>query len=1078
MRIVIDLQGAQSSSTRHRGIGRYSLGLAEAIIRNPGDHDVHLALNGSFPETVRSIRHHFADILPRDRIHVFDVLDPIPGEPNHPRRIASELCREAFLARLDPDVVHVSTLVEGMREDAVASIGRLGTQVPTSATFYDAIPLVYRSHYLADAGTAAWYNERIEQLRRADLLLAISQSSANEALEYLDVDASRIVNVGAAADPLFRPMLLNDEAKLRLLSRFGIRRPFVMYTGGIDFRKNLEGLIESYAALPPAVRAKHQLLIVCECARKENERLLDLARRVGLHGDAVVTTGAVENSELACLYSLAKVFVFPSLHEGFGLPVLEAMQCGAPVLGSNLSSIPEVIGLDEAVFDPHDPDAIRDKLLKALTEDAWLDRLKQHSTRQAEEFSWTKVAANAISAFEQLHRRRHSMFEASIHAQPKRRLAYVSPLPPDRSGIANYSRELLPHLGQYYEIDVVVDRDRLAATADLPGVSRIIDAEGFQERADRYERVLYHIGNSEFHDYMLPLCETVPGVVVLHDFYLGGLIRHRAVREGGETQWLTALYQNHGAAAVFNCLHAAAPQDAAFTLPCCISLVSRSLGLIMHSDYARSLAKEWLTEERARRIVQIPLPCPSPAETDRTKARQRLGIDPNERVICSFGLMGPTKCNLEVVHAWIESAAFQDPNCTLVFVGARSGDYGNAVDQEISRRDLGERVKITGWIDDRTYHDYLAACDLAVQLRTETRGETSLALLDCLSHGVATIANANGSNAELPESVLCLLPDRFDGAQLRDAIDRLYADNETTAAIGQAARQYVQNAHAPAEVAQRYHEEIELLHSKSADFVGALASCSTALSVEDLGRLAKVASDATHLPASRTIHLDVSELADRGTAGKQRRLLRNAVRRIAEACPRHLRLELIRYDGELSIYVSANRYFADLASLSRPLLPDEPADFSSGDILLCLDGRQEAVTLRAQLLEQLYSLGVQCFFLVDDLRDPSLEQLPPKQIMQAFAGWLATVARSSGAVCSSESLADEFRACLEAANAQQAGFRVFYAKGWLGGLPGRAEHTEVMRAIIDEVTANSRGSGNRTHERRSNDFVSSEAELL
>lgn len=1028
-----------------------------------------MALNGAFPETIASIRNQFAGLLPHERIHVFDVLDPVPDELDHPARIASEMCREAFLARLNPDVVHVSSLIEGLRGNAVASIGRLGLDLPTAVTFYDAIPLVFRSHYLADAEAATWYEHRVEQVRRADLLLAISRSSAAEASEYLGIEAERIVNIGAAADPIFRPGALDDKTRSGLLSRFGIRRPFAMYTGGLDFRKNIEALLAGYAALPRAIQAKHQLVIACECGREEKAHLLELAQLMGLRGDAVVMTGAVGNSELAALYSLAKVFVFPSLHEGFGLPVLEAMQCGAPVIGSNRSSIPEVIGLEEALFDPGKPGAIRDAIHRALTDEAQLDRLKRHSVRQAKKFSWAAVGRHAIAAFEQLDRRRRSQPAPSTSSRTKRRLAYVSPIPPARSGIATYSRELLPCLRNFYDIDVVVDAEQ--QDSELAGAFQVIAAADFLAQADRYDRVLYHVGNSEFHDYMLPLLEAVPGVVVLHDFYLGGLVRHQALREGGEAQWLRAVHQNHGASAVLECM-ANVPHEAAVTYPCCNTVIAHSLGLIVHSAYARSLAHDWLTDEWTRRVLQVPLLCPTSGTIDREGARQRLDLPPDARIICSFGLMGPTKRNLDLLSAWMNSSAFQDARCLLIFAGAPAGgDYGAAVEQEISKHGLGSRVRITGWIEDRRYIDYLAACDLAVQLRGESRGETSLALLDCLSHGIPTIANANGSIAEVPGSVLSLLPDQFEQAELREAIDALYMDGAAARTIGAAARRYIETEHAPAEVAKLYHEQIERFYDRSANLVGALAPLSADLPVDEVGRLSEIAAEATYLPPCRTLHLDVSELADPVTPDARRRILSDAVRRLAGIIPRQVRLELIRHADDLGAYVKAHRSLAALFGLTGPLFPDEPAEFASEDILFCLDSRQEAVALRSGTLEDLRCSGLQTFFLIDDLRDAGLRQLPVQSISGIFADWLWTVGRSCGAVCSSLSVADELRACVQETGVEQAHFRVSFVHGGLAGHGGHEDLAEAIHELIGQPVSSSRSGDDAQEGRPANFFV-------
>ena len=147
MRIVIDMQGAQSTGSRNRGIGRYTLSLAQAIVRNRGNHEVFLALNGLFPDAIEPIRAAFDELLPQENIRVWQAPGPVHSvsNENNWRRHTAELVREAFLASLKPDIVVVSSLFEGLVDDAVTSVGTLSNTVPTAVLLYDLIPLIQRS---------------------------------------------------------------------------------------------------------------------------------------------------------------------------------------------------------------------------------------------------------------------------------------------------------------------------------------------------------------------------------------------------------------------------------------------------------------------------------------------------------------------------------------------------------------------------------------------------------------------------------------------------------------------------------------------------------------------------------------------------------------------------------------------------------------------------------------------------------------------------------------------------------------------------------------------------------------------
>jgi hypothetical protein len=154
--------------------------------------------------------------------------------------------------------------------------------------------------------------------------------------------------------------------------------------------------------LPADLRAGHQLLIASRLTDHDRVQLEKHAQSNGLAANELILTGYVSDDMLIALYSAAALFVFPSLHEGFGLPALEAMACGTPVIGSNSTSIPEVIGLEEAMFDPRRPEAIAAKMAEVLGDPAFGARLRTHGRTQAARFSWDNTARRALRALEAL----------------------------------------------------------------------------------------------------------------------------------------------------------------------------------------------------------------------------------------------------------------------------------------------------------------------------------------------------------------------------------------------------------------------------------------------------------------------------------------------------------------------------------------------------------------------------------------------------------------------------------------------------------------------------------------------------
>ena len=428
MRIVIDLQGCQSGSKRG-GIGRYSMELAKAMAREPREHDVWLVLSALMPESIAEIRATFDGLIPKERIQVFDLPDNIAMRTSDPARVrAAEIIREDFLQCMQPDFVHIMSLFEGFDEDVVTSVGQCFPGSNTAVTLYDLIPLVHSSLYFADGKRRDFYERKIQNIKNAGLLLAISEFSRQEAIDLLDMPADRVVNISSAVDERFIPVLAVPEKSARLLSRYGIRRQFLMYTARFDLLKNQANLISAFALLPHEVRKDYQLVIVGKGSDDVLYKLNQLAEKSGLDVGEVVFPGHVVDIDLVALYNLCHLFVLPSLAEGFGLPALEAMSCGTATIGSNLTSVPEVIGWSDALFDPTSSDKIAKKIHQALTEPGFLQALRTHGLEQAKKFSWKQTAERALDAFESQHElHKKSLVKGGAHPSQSKAFMQSSP---------------------------------------------------------------------------------------------------------------------------------------------------------------------------------------------------------------------------------------------------------------------------------------------------------------------------------------------------------------------------------------------------------------------------------------------------------------------------------------------------------------------------------------------------------------------------------------------------------------------------------------------------------------------------
>ncbi len=406
MRFVIDLQGAQSES-RYRGIGRYTVSLVQHFLRVSRHHEVFLVLSGLFKRQCEELTRLFRADLSDDKILVWCGCGPSRNSDprNEWRNGASEILREGFIASLQPDAVFIPSLFEGYVDDAVLSVNVLGLDIPTAVTIYDLIPLINAAEYLdSNPNYKRFYTRRIAQLTQATAGFAISESARQEALKYLPLPQDAVINVGCAVEDLFCPASRYEGAAHPIHAKYALNGKFVLYSGGSDERKNLARLVEAYALLPRSVRSLRNLVLAGRMPEGDVARLRAIASTSGLASSELVFTGYVTDDELIQLYRSCEVFVLPSWHEGFGLPALEAMRCGAATLGANATSIPEVIGSPDALFDPLDVNDMARKLERAITDPEFHAALKANASLQADRFSWSGVAQRCLGKLEEIGR--------------------------------------------------------------------------------------------------------------------------------------------------------------------------------------------------------------------------------------------------------------------------------------------------------------------------------------------------------------------------------------------------------------------------------------------------------------------------------------------------------------------------------------------------------------------------------------------------------------------------------------------------------------------------------------------------
>ncbi len=369
MRIAIDAR-----KLHDYGIGTYVRNLVAWLAKMDGDHQYLLVCPPRDIEFVRSLG-------PR-----FEAYEERAGNYS----VREQLSLPLALARAHVDLFHAPHYV-------VSPF----TNVPFVVTIHDCIHLRF-PQYLPNRLAHMYARTMMRSsARRAQRVLTVSEASRQDILHYLHVPADRVEVIHNALDERLAAAP-TPESLAEVRSRYQLESPFILYAGNIKPHKNLERLVEAYSILRRRGVQHARLLIIGDEVSKYPV-LRRLVHRFQLHPH-VRFFGFVSDAMLSALYRLASVFVFPSLYEGFGLPPLEAMAAGAPVVASNTSSLPEVVGDAALLVDPMDAGAIADAMARVLTDDALRDDLIRRGHERVKAFSWQRSVARVQAVYEEVGR--------------------------------------------------------------------------------------------------------------------------------------------------------------------------------------------------------------------------------------------------------------------------------------------------------------------------------------------------------------------------------------------------------------------------------------------------------------------------------------------------------------------------------------------------------------------------------------------------------------------------------------------------------------------------------------------------
>jgi len=273
------------------------------------------------------------------------------------------------------------------------------TEIPTIVTIHDLIP------YIMPETVGKGYLERFLRdmpniISNSCGILTVSEYSKKDILKFFSsYPEDKIFVTPLAANNNFKPLNKND-CKLYVEHTFNVKDPYILYIGGFSLRKNVLGLIKAFSKVYKDLNKPYKLLLGGGL-KDEGEKLFTFVKENNLQ-DKVIFCGYLEDEILPVLYSGCEAFVYPSLYEGFGLPPLEAMSCKAPVITSNLTSIPEVTGDNAILINPHNTSELETSLVTLLNDETLKASLSEKGYLRSLEFTWTKTAQNTLAAYKNL----------------------------------------------------------------------------------------------------------------------------------------------------------------------------------------------------------------------------------------------------------------------------------------------------------------------------------------------------------------------------------------------------------------------------------------------------------------------------------------------------------------------------------------------------------------------------------------------------------------------------------------------------------------------------------------------------
>jgi len=786
MRIVIDVQ-TLFTNERFRGIGIYTFNWLLSILNDRNNRYYLIKYkNSKWYFTIFSSSRSLESIL--DNEFLWEEAEPNEFLTNNKINL----------------VMYTSPLMFDIKIPNIKGDYKIGYIV------YDLIPLVLKDNYFNkwSDDIKRIYMERLEKIKCADVILTISEATKRDIVQKLKVNEDIIKVIYASTKENIFNLKDKSEAKDYIRKNLKISDSFIFSVTGDDLRKNSRGIINSFRLILDKLPS-YKLIIAGILSKNERDLLYDYVKSINIPEGKVYLLDYISDELLANLYAASELFIFPSLYEGFGLPVLEALRSGTPVITSNISSLPEIVGEAGITVDPNNFEEISQRAIDILTDKQLSDKLIDNAKKQAGKFTWANVGKISIKSFNDLFAREHSCVPVSTaNTNLKPKLAFLSPLNPQPSGISDYCEELLLYLKEYFDICLFVDGFE-PSNEILKNNFKIYDLMTQKSMLEHFKYRLYNMGNNVLHYGIYKTLKEYPGITVLHDYNLFGFMTHTMYHKGNKSEFYNLIKYCNGEEGekVVEEIEKNNMFPDCLDFPLNRMVLDLSNGVIVHSEWARDeiIKSGYLNSVRK---ISLASPLYKISKSEIESIKKELKLSEYEVIIGVFGNVIPNK-RIDVVLSVFSKLIKTNESALLLISGHCEESYKKTLMEKANDYRIFNNIIITGGVEFALLEKYMKACDICINLRWPTMGETSASLNRALGMGKPCIVSNVNQYKEYPDSCCWKVDvDIYEEELLLSYLIELCNNRSLRVSMGNSAYEYINKYCSFERVAKDYYEYI------------------------------------------------------------------------------------------------------------------------------------------------------------------------------------------------------------------------------------------------------------------------------